>query len=1259
MRASRRRFLKTSMAGAGALLGGIRSGNAEPAFGSLSFEARAVLQNVEPSTTNVAAPTPSAIYNLPPGEYPGNPLENFSPSWAIDSTTYRNLALHRPATHSSSYDYNLTAQLVTDGIKHSSMPRWVATAESFSGLLPKNQREFFLDHNPTSVVTVVGSRPYVEIVLGGGKRVPQVDRVDVLFVAPPDVKTEDLALAVSTSEDGRVWESRGRVAGPESVSISGYPLGFARPGRLFHPSIPLSPLSTSRRYRVELEALHAPAFSFGLEWQVGEVAFFRGTKRVEVGGPYDFTSAWMSEGLDEEWVYVDLGAGCEFDRVKLYWIAPPAEGRLQVSDDAERWQDLQRLPRRSRGAASAPMGPQVSLAGRTDDITLSSEARGRYVRVLMTRPSSPHGYILSELEVYGRGGPVPKPAPSPLAGGELNLARGAWRLQRDSLVGGDGETLSKPGYRDDAWTIATVPGTVLSSYLNIGALPDPNYGDNQLMVSDSFFYSDFWYRTEFDAPSLRRGQRAWLNFAGINWKAQVYVSGRSVGRIEGGFMRGRFDVTEHLVSGGQNALAVRVEKNDTPGSVKQKTFEAVGKNGGALGVDNPTFHASIGWDWIPTIRGRNTGLWDSVTLALTGPVTIERPFVTTRIPLPDASVADVTIEVTLINHAAERATGTLRGKLGEHSFQTHVSLDGMAKQTLKLSPSTHPALRVRNPKLWWPNGYGEPHLYDFTLTLDLDGFGVSDTKKFPVGLRQVSYSEEGEALRIRVNGRRLVPRGGNWGFSESMLRYRSREFDAAVRYHREMNFTMIRNWVGQTGSDEFYDACDRHGVMVWQDFWLANPWDGPDPKDDALFLSNARDSILRLRNHPCMALYCGRNEGEPPPQLEAGIIRALAELHPGIQYIPNSAEGVVSGHGPYMAMPRTFYFTEGSARNLHSEMGMPNIPTIDSVRAMMPEAARWPQGLDWGLHDFCLDGAQNGSEYRRIIEYNYGGAHSVDEWVSLAQFVNYDGYRAMFEGQSKHRMGLLLWMSHPCWPSFVWQTYDYYLEPTAAYFGCKKACEPLHVQWNPATDDVEVVNISAGSVHGLMAQAQILNMDGRTKWQKTASLNSAEDSVETCIRMEYPADLSSVHFVKLALSLRGRVVSSNFYLRGRQEGNYRAIRELAKASLQASTRRELRGAEWRLTTELYNASPFPALMVRLKPVRERTGDRILPAIFSDNYVALMPGERAELQTRLFNADTRGENPRIVVEGFNAGRVTEESTAESENPAQAVTAAASC
>src|SRR5579875_1440420 len=198
----------------------------------------------------------------------------------------------------------------------------------------------------------------------------------------------------------------------------------------------------------------------------------------------------------------------------------------------------------------------------------------------------------------------------------------------------------------------------------------------------------------------------------------------------------------------------------------------------------------------------------------------------------------------------------------------------------------------------------------------------------------------------------------------------------------------------------------------------------------------------------------------------------------------------------------------------------------------------------------------------------------------------------MFEGQSKYRIGLLIWMSHSCWPSFVWQTYDYYFEPTSGYFGARKGCEPLHIQWNPATESIEVVNYSAGNVEGLTARVEILNMDGSRRWTNSATLNSREDSTVACIKMEYPQGLSAVHFLRLVLAQNGNIISTNFYLRPREAGNYRAVRELPKVSLQATTKAGQQAGRWMLTTELHNPSAHPALMVRVKAVREKSRDRI-------------------------------------------------------------------
>jgi hypothetical protein len=1177
--------------------------------------------------------TPAGITTRGIGVYPGDPREDFAPALRIDPTTYRNLARHRPAYHSSSYDYNLTAQLVTDGIVETALPRWVVIASGQQGLIstdrrdlpaplaegplggyarqqsvwPKHKREWLLDGNWVTGFDLTGPRAWVQVELHGGADPLVIDRVDVeARVQALGAGPENWTSTVLGSNDGAAWIPLGSTS------------RMARVGGDIRPVVEFAGPSRYRYYRVVFDDPRA------ITWRVEEVNFSHAGTPVRVGGPHQFSSAWMSAGHGEEWVYVDLGAPCTFDRVALHWLARPSDAALQVSDDASNWRALQ---------------PLTPVTGNDDDVRLKLQARGRYVRVLMTKAASPDGYILSEIEVFGRGGPVPEAralAPA-RADGRLDLAGGRWRLQRDSQVTADGTALATSGFQDGEWLIATVPATVLSSYYNAGALPDPNFGDNQLMISDAFFHADFWYRTEFDTPHSAARRTHWLNFDGINRNADVFLNGEKLGRIEGGFVRARFDVTSRLVTGRPNALAVRIEKNSAPGSVKEKTFEHPDTNGGSLGADNPTYHASIGWDWIPTIRGRNTGIWNDVYLTNSGPVTIEHPSITSTLPLPDTTSADVRLTASVRNHDDTPVSGRLRGRFGEVAFDVPVTVPARGEQTVTLDPANVPGLRLANPRLWWPNGYGAQNLYDVELQFETSA-AVSDTRVFRAGVRQFTHTIEGGTLAIWINGRRFIPRGGNWGFPESMLRYRGREYDAAVRYHKDLNFNMIRNWVGQTGDDEFYDACDRYGIVVWQDFWLANPWDGPDPQADSVFMANATDLVNRVRTHPSVGLYCGRNEGYPPKPLDDAIRALLAERHPDVPYISSSADDVASGHGPYRAMTVNHYFLKGATTQIHSEMGMPNIMTIDSLKAMLPEKSLWPLGRMYGLHDFALEGAQGGASFLDRMRKSYGAVDNVNDWATIAQFVNYEGYRAMYEAQSRHRQGLLIWMSHPAWPSLVWQTYDYYFEPTAGYFGAKKGAEPLHIQWNPTTEAVEVVNYNGGLAQGLTASAQLRAIDGTVIWEKSVPVDSTEDSTRSVIEMEYPLGTTPVHFIRLELKRGAGVISENFYWRGLEEGNFQQLRELPKVPLDAATNLAVTPEGWRLTTEIVNLSAAPAIMVRLKVVRAATGDRILPALYSDNYVAVMPGERRTITTEVTRADARGELPRMVVEGFNTGAV---------------------
>ena len=538
--------------------------------------------------------------------YPGDPKAYNGAMLVPETQTYRNLALHRPAYSSSSYDYNLTAQLVTDGIRDTRLPRWVSTASSVNGVLRRREREHPIDDNPITSVDLPGTGGWIQIEPGGRDTPIEVDRVDVIARAWSFAQqTEPWTCVVLGSDDGKTWTELGRTSGTEVPPAPEW--------------MHAKQLKTSILFSSPAGTDPTACRSTDATW--GGPGRRSGAFRARINisnseGRNYFTSAWKSAGAGEEWVYVDLGTDCTVDHLVLFW------------DRASRGRCHPDLGRRAH-LAHDPILP--AQGGLTDDLKLSQPERGRYVRVLMTRAASPDGYVLSEMEVFGDGGPMPQAQATPKrrTDDRVELTRGAWRIQRESLVTADGATISKPGFRTDDWLPATVPGTVLSSYWTTARLPIPTYGSNQLMISDSFFYSNFWYRDEFVVPPSAPGLYVWLNFDGINWKADVFFNGERVGRIEGGFMRGKFDVT-HLVRRGANALAVLVIKNASPGSVKEKTLAQTDSNGGVLGADNPTAHASIGWDWIPTIRGRDTGIWGDAYLTTSGPVTIEKPFVTTQ-----------------------------------------------------------------------------------------------------------------------------------------------------------------------------------------------------------------------------------------------------------------------------------------------------------------------------------------------------------------------------------------------------------------------------------------------------------------------------------------------------------------------------------------------------------------------------------------------------------------------------------------------------
>lgn len=1210
-------------------------------------------------------------YSRGVGVYPGNPSEDFSPVFKTDNDNYRNLARNRTAYHSSSYDYNLTAQLITDGIIATAQPAFIRVTTS-SGDLPKNQREYLFDQKSDSRFSVEGNDIFLQVDFEN-MPVP-VDKFELRGSVEMDLtKAKGYEFTAYVSNDGETWEEAGQMKGTGTFGVDPQasmrrirvpmppPSKENTPSVIFKydfksgtlpPAAPRRfglrggsralvfevPLKDAHAYKHYKIALKMPAAT---KWSFSDLNFYKGKKfQVMLPGAH-FTSAWKADTAGEEWVYVDLGDQATYDKVMLNWINKAVKGVIQSSDDAKKWTTVSHLP----GSTNL-----------TDAIELNKPVKSRYVRLLLSESADKKPYILSEMQVMGKGGLVAQGQAAPAeTSNKMMLTAGNWRLQRASEINGTGEVISKPEFVTDSWIPATVPGSVLASYINIGAVSDPNFADNQLQISDSYFISDFWYRNEFTVN--HPGEFVFLNFDGVNWKAEIYMNGAYVGNIDGAFMRGKFDVTKHIRKG-KNVLAVKIFKNDHPGAIKEQTAWSSDQNGGIPGADNPTFHASIGWDWIPTIRGRNIGIWNDVYLTYTGAVTLDDPFVRTELPLPDTTSTNIFVETTLKNHSAQPVKGLLKGTYGDIAFEQTVELAANEEKLVTLDASNTPALHFENPILWWPVGYGAPHLYDVNLNFTVDG-EVSDETHFKSGVRQLTYDEnvyipnggmsfgqrEPRRLSIYINGRRFIGFGGNWGFSESNLNYRGREYDIAVAYHADMHFTMIRNWVGQIGDEEFYEACDRHGVMVWQDFWLANPVDGPNPYYPEMFNANAKDYIKRIRNHPSIGIYVGRNEGNPPAEIDNYLREVIPQEHPGLHYISNSASGVVSGGGPYRALEPMEYFRLNGHDKFHSERGMPNVMNYESMVQAFGieniEPVNTPETPNhiYGLHDYTLGGgvgasAQAAASFNDRIAKAFGKPKNAKEFADRAQWINYEGYRAIFEGRSEHRRGMLLWMSHPAWPSMVWQTYDYYFDPNGGYFGSKKASEPLHIQWNPLRNDIEVVNYHAFNRKGLTAIAQILNQDGKVQWSKDLTFDIDEDQTVACFPLEFSDTLTPTCFIKLTLTENGKTVSDNFYLRGKETGNYQSLGELPAVKLTENTSMKKADGRWYMTTTLKNDTGTPALLIRLNVVGSQSGQRILPVFYSNNYLFLMPGDEKEINIRLYDTDARGETPQVVVSGFN-------------------------
>jgi hypothetical protein len=747
------------------------------------------------------------------------------------------------------------------------------------------------------------------------------------------------------------------------------------------------------------------------------------------------------------------------------------------------------------------------------------------------------------------------------AAGPDRWSIGAWHLAAAPALDAAPARISSPDYRADNWYIAIVPGTVLTTLIANGVYPDPAYGLNNMAIPESLNRQDYWYRSEFLVPPQLAGRQLSLTFNGINYAAEVWLNGVCLGAIRGAFIRGTFDVTALAHAGSANVLAVRVSPPPHPGIPHEQSVAAgPGENGGNLAIDGPTFIATEGWDWIPAIRDRDTGIWQNVELSASGLLRILDPQVITRLPLPRTDPADIIIRVPIENRAATPTRATIEAGFDAVRVHKDLMLDPGVTQ-VSLDPAEFEQLRLAHPRLWWPNGYGAPELYRLTLSVSADG-APSDLRVVRFGIREITYElslfdhsgqlrrveidpaagserheqlidvrheaikrtangwaesltlagETSSAVRdidttsltpylaIRVNGVPIAARGGSWGTDDLLKRSTRERLEPYFRLHQAAHLDIIRNWLGQNTEEVFYDLADEYGLLVLNDFWESTQDFQVEIQDPQLFLDNARDVIGRYRNHPSIAVWFGRNEGVPQPILNEGLAALIAELD-GTRYYTGSSNRVnLQDSGPYNYRPPQGYFT-GLAQGFAVEVGTPSLSSLGSLRASIPEADSWPIGDTYAYHDWHFGGNGDTASFMRALQVGLGAATDLEDFERKAQLMNYVTYRAIFEGFQAQlwtlNSGRLLWMTHPAWPSNEWQIYDSDYDTPAAYYAVAKACEPLHAQLNLPDFRLAVVNVTRAPRPGLRLRSRVLSLDNRVLLERVDRLDAAANATTT------------------------------------------------------------------------------------------------------------------------------------------------------------------
>lgn len=649
-------------------------------------------------------------------------------------------------------------------------------------------------------------------------------------------------------------------------------------------------------------------------------------------------------------------------------------------------------------------------------------------------------------------------------------------------------------YNIGKWLEATVPGTVHTDLLVHELIPDPFFrmDEQEVQWIDKVNWE---YETIFQPSKDILGKaNQQLIFHGLDTYADIFLNGENIGEVDNMFRTWKLDVTGKLKAG-DNKLNIRFYSPITKGIEKLEEYGlalpadndysqygGMGKVRVSVFTRKAPYH--YGWDWGPRLVP--SGIWRPVELEGWSNAKVEDVFI--KQPSVTAKQANLEAEVTVM---ADK-----NSKIKVEILHNNKILAGKEVDVRNDANTISLPFTIKNPRLWWSNGLGEQNLYDFTVRVS-QGTNILDEYVRTTGIRDLRLvrekDEKGETFYFSLNGIPVFAKGANYIPNDIFLpRVTRTDYEKVVNDAAQANMNMLRIWGGGIYEDDyFYELCDRKGIMIWQDFMFACAMYPDTPEFLESVRHEAEDNIKRLRNHPCIALWCGNNEvdvawarwgwkrrysQEDQDRISKAYITMAHELLPemvekytdGADYWPSSPMSgpeigaheirrATSGDNHYWGVwfekHRFEQFEENIGRFI-SEYGFQSFPEFNTVKKYtIPE--------DYDIYSPVMEAHQRSFiGNHRITEYMemyYDVPEDFEQFLYMSQVLQ---GRAMHEAFHAHRrnmpycMGSLMWQHNDCWPVASWSTTDYYHNWKAAHYAARNACKPLMI--SPRIDEGKV-----------------------------------------------------------------------------------------------------------------------------------------------------------------------------------------------------------